>query len=60
MDTAEHRLSELEDSSRENIQVEAQQDKRIKRTNWSIANRYSGMMTIQFSGKNKVSTCSVC
>lgn len=60
MDTAEHRLSELEDNSRENTQVEAWQDKRIERTNWSVANRYSGTMTIQFSGKNKVSICSVC
>lgn len=32
LDTAEHRISKLEDNSRENIQVEAQRDTRIERT----------------------------
>lgn len=46
LDTAKHRLSKLEGSSRENIQVEAQRDKRMERTKQSVANVYSGILVI--------------
>ena len=53
LDTAKHRLSKLEGSSRENIQVEAQRDKRMERTKQSVANVYSGILVIQHSEKRK-------